>query len=444
MKLSDMINKKFAEDSASQGQMRVARAVSPGVSANQFKRSDDVVSKKSDQASKDVANQLKLFNFALTDFSKSNEFARMLELASKEMNNPEPDATALTQSTDFEDMSMLESKLETLKEFTSVNEIDNNILMLMMGGDINLTSLARQALKRIENDQGINKRFMPAIKKLLSHLTDILADAGVAGYKVIDNLHSTMSPEKHIINKQGDAGKSPSQPAEYEPSEEEILKYGIDNRIPTTTQDEKIFVADLIKKGRQKDLDKNKKKPDNVVVFGKKNDDGSNAQDSEKGINMNQQKLAASKEYNEKPINESLGYAMPSQDEDSERVTYSKTKKQGDATVSANADSMQELHDVLRLAGITLPKSDNTDEPEHDEPEHGQEQPEAEVCDCCGNEVVDGECGCGEDCPHCGGKPEDDSTDSKMMVISPNDAQYSTDKQVLVNYLKDKLKKSIS
>ena len=34
--------------------------------------------------------------------------------------------------------------------------------------------------------------------------------------------------------------------------------------------------------------------------------------------------------------------------------------------------------------------------------------------------------------------------DDKVMVVSPQDAQYSTDKQVLVNYLKDKLKKSIS
>ena len=55
----------------------------------------------------------------------------------------------------------------------------------MMGGDPVLTQQARIALKQIENDRGINKRFMPALRKLLSHLTDILADAGMAGYKVI-------------------------------------------------------------------------------------------------------------------------------------------------------------------------------------------------------------------------------------------------------------------
>ena len=141
--------------------------------------------------------------------------------------------------------------------------------------------------------------------------------------------------------------------------------------------------------------------------------------------------LAASKDYK---VDESLGYAMPGQDEDKETVTYSKTKKQGDAsvTVSANADSMDELHDILRLAGITLPKSDEPkhDEPEHDEPEHDHEEPEAEVCDDCG----EAECGCDAEEPEAivvKGLPQDDK---------PN---YSTDKEVLINYLKDKLSKSV-
>tara|TARA_Y100000768_G_scaffold158864_1_gene118643 strand:- start:31963 stop:33066 length:1104 start_codon:yes stop_codon:yes gene_type:complete len=116
--------------------------------------------------------------------------------------------------------------------------------------------------------------------------------------------------------------------------------------------------------------------------------------------------------------NESLGYAMPSEDEESERVSYSKTKKQGDAsvTVSANADSMDELHDILRLAGIDFEKSGEVDHtPDHkDHDDH--EEPEME--------------------------PKDDM--DQVMVISPADASMSTDKEVLTNYLKDKLKKSLS
>ena len=117
-------------------------------------------------------------------------------------------------------------------------------------------------------------------------------------------------------------------------------------------------------------------------------------------------------------IDEGLGYAMPSEDEESERVSYSKTKKQGDAsvTVSANADSMDELHDILRLAGIDFEKSGEVDHtPDHkDHDDH--EEPEME--------------------------PKDDM--DQVMVISPADASMSTDKEVLTNYLKDKLKKSLS
>ena len=74
---------------------------------------------------------------------------------------------------------------------------------------------------------------------------------------------------------------------------------------------------------------------------------------------------------------------------------------------------MGELHDVLKLAGITLPKS-NDEEPEVDsiEVDHDDEE------------------------------HHDDS--EKIAVLSPADASYSTDKQTLLNVIKDKLKKAIS
>ena len=67
--------------------------------------------------------------------------------------------------------------------------------------------------------------------------------------------------------------------------------------------------------------------------------------------------------------------------EDVEHVSYSKTKRHGDATVtvSANATSMQELHDVLQLAGITLPADHpSMQEPEAEEPQDCAPEPEAE------------------------------------------------------------------
>ena len=159
-------------------------------------------------------------------------------------------------------------------------------------------------------------------------------------------------------------------------------------------------------------------------------------------------KLAASKQYED--IDESMAYAMPGQDEENETVTYSKTKKQGDATVtvSANADSMDELHQILKLAGITLPNSDKEDNDHegHDDMEKDHVE-DGETCDCCGNEVVDGDCGCGSECPHCGGEPGD-TEEPKAIVVKglPQDDEkpnYSTDKEVLINYLKDKISKSV-
>ena len=120
-------------------------------------------------------------------------------------------------------------------------------------------------------------------------------------------------------------------------------------------------------------------------------------------------------------MSDSYGDVEIAKEESEERVTYSKTKKQGDSsvTISANADSMKELHDVLKLAGIDF--EDNGEEapeqPHDHEPEH--EEPEAEA--------------------PCGSDEKDD-----VVVVSPGDASYSTDKEVLVNYLKDKIAKRIS
>ena len=91
--------------------------------------------------------------------------------------------------------------------------------------------------------------------------------------------------------------------------------------------------------------------------------------------------------------------AVQTEPEETENVTYSKTKSKGDAsvTISANAKSMQDLHDVLKLAGITLP----ADHP-------SMQEPEAEV---------EADCGCSE----------------------PEDPSYTTDKQAIIDRLRDTL-----
>lgn len=140
-------------------------------------------------------------------------------------------------------------------------------------------------------------------------------------------------------------------------------------------------------------------------------------------------------------VKEGLGYGMPQEQQDEEIINYSKTKSQGDAkvTVSAEASSMDELHDVLKLAGITLPKSDMPDDEEHDHDEVDPFDKDGDkVCDGCGREIVDGECGC-DDHDHGG---DEEPKKASMQLAVPT--SMSTDKQVLVNYLKDKLAKSLS
>ena len=102
-------------------------------------------------------------------------------------------------------------------------------------------------------------------------------------------------------------------------------------------------------------------------------------------------------------------YGIPEQEEDRENVSYSKTKRKGDAsvTVSANASSMQELHDVLRLAGITLPQEQGS-----------SEEPETAV-------IV---------------HPDHDGESDSPCDGGDEDPAYTTNKQTIIDRLRDTLK----
>ena len=113
-------------------------------------------------------------------------------------------------------------------------------------------------------------------------------------------------------------------------------------------------------------------------------------------------------------VDEGLPIPVPQEKEEKseEYVSYSKTKTKGDATVtvSANAKSMQELHDVLKLAGITLPKDKEIpmDQPEPEADEDPREMP----CD----------------------PPEEMDPDAHSAM------PMSTDKAVITGVLKDRLR----
>jgi len=103
-------------------------------------------------------------------------------------------------------------------------------------------------------------------------------------------------------------------------------------------------------------------------------------------------------------------------------VSFNQTKRMGDAsvTVSANAKDMDELHRVLKLAGIEV---------------KGAPDAEPSVADAAvalaphmpAEEPAEEPCGCSDEAPE--------------TEVKPLDFKYSTDKTALVNVLRDKLKR---
>lgn len=105
---------------------------------------------------------------------------------------------------------------------------------------------------------------------------------------------------------------------------------------------------------------------------------------------------------------------------DSERLTYSSTKKVGNGsiTINANADSMEELHKLLALAGIN--KSPETQEPVHAEPEV---EPDTDSCSVCG---------------------DDEEGEPNVVVTKLDSPSYTTDKEKLIDIIRSRLQQRLA
>jgi hypothetical protein len=98
-----------------------------------------------------------------------------------------------------------------------------------------------------------------------------------------------------------------------------------------------------------------------------------------------------------------------------------KNTDKGSVSIEAAGDTMQDLADVLKLAGLTLPQDMYKDEPQASADDHEPEQEDVLLSPDHEDDKEESPC---------------DSSDDKM--------SYETDKEILINYIKDKLKKSIS
>lgn len=384
-------------------------------------------------------------------------------------------------------------------------EIPINVLSNVMIDDKDVP-LIRQALRQIQNERGINKRFMPALKVFLEPYVDILK-SGFTGYNQMSAIR------KALVADPAQQDQQPQEPAE--PTDAEAHDYGAEKGLPTVTPDQVEIAKDLMKKDQEQeepeqDDEENPQaqKPKQKMAASKYNEeiqelkvlaglqeaegmpskkhvmdmckDGmsfaemckmhpeadkdnlkdlvdkckeemkesvSEAKDDmpskaqvmkcckdgmsvseicKKFPDCNQEKLkelckecmAEMKESVSEAMSDAYGeVSSPEKVEGSVEFRQHKNTDKGSVSIEASGDDMQELAKVLKMAGLTLPDGMNP-EPEHDEPEN-HDEPE-EPCD------------------------SEEPEDKKVMVVSPQDASMSTNKEVLVNYLKDKLKKSIS
>jgi hypothetical protein len=410
MNLRDMLNN--IEEAPSSTSMRVAKAT--GQNHQVAQRSHDVISQKSDIASKNVTKQLNLFDFMSSDeFSQSSAFASMVEKARKEMlekmPNVQPDPKLLQQSKDTEIEEAEAFSGAYAEPETTTGEIPINVLSNVMGDDT-LVNLMRQALRQIQNERGINKRFMPALKTFMAPYVSILK-SGFTGYNQIIALQKALNQNTDSVNQPGvdDNGKQVTPDEIPEPSPEDIKQYGVDNNLPTVSGEEQQMVSKLIKKDQADAMNKegNMKKQESVNLKGK-----------DELRRLSDIVEAMSDAYGEPEIVAPVEINSDDQVEGSVEFKQHKNTDKGSVSVEASGETMQDLADILKLAGLTLPKDMHSDEPKDDEPKDDE--------------------------------PKDDEPKVDVVAVEPDapcdssDASYSTDKEVLVNYLKDKLKKSIS
>jgi hypothetical protein len=146
----------------------------------------------------------------------------------------------------------------------------------------------------------------------------------------------------------------------------------------------------------------------NYIKLGMPGRTGRGTLDSEQLEKMAQQ---AGPERNDPSLKEDYGYTSMSAPTDTTSINFSQTKNVGDnnLTISASAKSMADLHDMLKMAGI--------------DPEVGDKYMSAEPDPTPEPET---DCGCG------GGD------------AAPADYAYTTDKQTIIDRLRDTLKSRLS
>lgn len=387
-----------------------------GQSVQQLDRGVGIIGKRQDTASQG-ASKLASDMQRLLNSPYANQILRFLDALNKE----EPQQLAADmQYENIEEALQNPDFISVLKEFTA--DVSLPILQDMVGGDKVLAQNAKIALRNISTDKGINKRFMPAVRKLLSKVTDMLASGGMGALAQFDQLHKqhTSGGENPEVGSGGIADPDAVQDAgDMEFSDEEVMAWAKEKGLPITHGDQ---IASAREQMKQEKMDQQADQQTS-------DEPGERPKDNTgRPLNMQDESIQELKQLAglEEAMSDAYG-VVPANDKLEGSVEYKQHKNndKGSVSVEASAETMDDLHDILRLAGVDmamdLNKTEKGDDDHHDHDEEPKEPEEPEApCDA------------------------DEPEAKKVMVVSPNDASYSTDKEVLVNYLKDKLKKSIS
>ena len=409
--MTAMDNMKEASPSA----QATKYAKDTGQSAQQLDKGVTTLGKRQDVVSKG-ASKLASDMQRLLNSPYANQVLRFLQ----DLNKEEPQQLAADmQYENIEEALQNPEVLDVLKEFTA--DVSLPILQDVVGGDKVLAQNAKIALRNIGGDKGINKRFMPAVRKLLSKLTDMLSSGGMGALAQFDQLHNQhTSGESPEVGTGGIADPDAVQDSDdIEFSDEEVMAWAKEKGLPITHGDQ---IASAREQMKQEKMAQQADEPTS-------DEPGERPKDNTgRPLNMQDESIQKLKQLAglEEAMSDAYG-VVPSEDKLEGSVEYKQHKNndKGSVSVEASAETMDDLHDILKLAGVDmamdLNKTEKGDDADHDHDEEPKEPVEPEApCDA------------------------DEPEDKKVMVISPQDASYSTDKEVLVNYLKDKLKKSIS
>ena len=409
--MTAMDNMKEASPSA----QATKYAKDSGQSAQQLDKGVTTLGKRQDVVSKG-ASKLASDMQRLLNSPYANQILRFLQ----DLDKQEPQQLAADmQYENIEEALQNPEVLDVLKEFTA--DVSLPILQDVVGGDKVLAQNAKIALRNIGGDKGINKRFMPAVRKLLSKLTDMLSSGGMGALAQFDQLHNQhTSGESPEVGTGGIADPDAVQDSDdIEFSDEEVMAWAKEKGLPITHGDQ---IASAREQMKQEKMAQQADEPTS-------DEPGERPKDNTgRPLNMQDESIQKLKQLAglEEAMSDAYG-VVPSEDKLEGSVEYKQHKNndKGSVSVEASAETMDDLHDILKLAGVDmamdLNKTEKGDDADHDHDEEPKEPVEPEApCDA------------------------DEPEDKKVMVISPQDASYSTDKEVLVNYLKDKLKKSIS